>query len=259
MFSATLVQSSILRKIVDSIKDLVPKVNLEATPLGLSVQAMDSAHVSLVSLMLRESGFESYRCDKNITLGLDLSDFSKILKLSSNDDQVTLKAQEDNSYLTIIYTNNKTAKECEFNLTLMTIESDSLGIPDSEYPTIIKMSSSEFVKLCKDLTPLTESIKIECSGEKEAKISYSGKTGNGSIKLRKHLADKEDDFIDINHDEDICSTFGIQYLNSFGKAASLSSTVVLNMSMKFPLMINYEIESLGFIKFYLAPKMDEDN
>ena len=37
--------------------------------LGLSLQAMDSAHVSLVALKLNESGFESYRCDKPITLG----------------------------------------------------------------------------------------------------------------------------------------------------------------------------------------------
>lgn len=37
MFEATLVQGSILRKIVDSLKDLVTEVNLEATPSGISI------------------------------------------------------------------------------------------------------------------------------------------------------------------------------------------------------------------------------
>jgi proliferating cell nuclear antigen len=66
---------------------------------------MDSAHVSLVALKLNESGFESYRCDKAITLGINLVDFSKILKMALNDDTLTLRADEVNSYLQIKFVN----------------------------------------------------------------------------------------------------------------------------------------------------------
>ena len=72
-------QVQTFRKIIDSLNALVQEVNLEAGSSGISLQAMDSAHVSLVSLKINETGFEEYRCDKNITLGLNLSDFSKIL------------------------------------------------------------------------------------------------------------------------------------------------------------------------------------
>lgn len=66
---------------------------------------MDSAHVSLVALQLNEAGFEEYRCDKAITLGINLVDFSKILKMALADDVLTLKADEDNSYLNILFEN----------------------------------------------------------------------------------------------------------------------------------------------------------
>jgi len=66
---------------------------------------MDSAHVSLVSLQLNETGFEHYRCDTAITLGINLGDFSKILKMAQNDDIVTLKADSENSFLNIIFDN----------------------------------------------------------------------------------------------------------------------------------------------------------
>ncbi len=66
---------------------------------------MDSAHVSLVSLQLNESGFEQFRCDKAITLGINLTDFAKILKMAQNDDIVTLKAEDTNSFLHIIFEN----------------------------------------------------------------------------------------------------------------------------------------------------------
>jgi len=66
---------------------------------------MDSAHVSLVALKLNESGFEKYRCDKPITLGINLIDFSKILKMANSDDTLTLKAEEENSFLQITFMN----------------------------------------------------------------------------------------------------------------------------------------------------------
>ena len=66
---------------------------------------MDSAHVSLVALKINESGFEEYRCDKNITLGINLVDFSKILKMGKVDDTLILKAEEENSFLSITFEN----------------------------------------------------------------------------------------------------------------------------------------------------------
>ena len=34
--------------------------------------------------------------------------------------------------------------------------------------------------------------------------------------------------------------------------------VGLNMSSEVPLMVEYKIENLGHIRFYLAPKIDEE-
>jgi proliferating cell nuclear antigen len=45
---------------VDAIKDLVTDVNLEVNDKGISLQAMDSSHVALVSLRLQHDGFEMY-------------------------------------------------------------------------------------------------------------------------------------------------------------------------------------------------------
>ena len=47
---------------------------------------MDSSHVALVSLQLVESGFENYRCDRNLTMGLNIENLYKILKCAGNDD-----------------------------------------------------------------------------------------------------------------------------------------------------------------------------
>jgi proliferating cell nuclear antigen len=48
MFEAKLQDGTILKKIVDSIKELVTDVNLDVNSTGISLQAMDSSHVALV-------------------------------------------------------------------------------------------------------------------------------------------------------------------------------------------------------------------
>jgi len=53
---------------------------------------MDTSHVALVSLNLSMDGFESYRCDTSIVLGINIANLSKVLKLSDPSDSITLQA-----------------------------------------------------------------------------------------------------------------------------------------------------------------------
>ena len=104
-FKREIFQAKVKDVIIDSLSSLVNEINLEATSNGLSRQAMDNAHASLVSFNMKEEGFEEYRCDKNTKLGLNLFDFGKVLKLEKPNDVMTILANEDNSFLTIKFDN----------------------------------------------------------------------------------------------------------------------------------------------------------
>ena len=45
-----------------------------------SSQAMDNSHVSLVSVNLRADGFDKFRCDRNLSMGMNLTSMFKILR-----------------------------------------------------------------------------------------------------------------------------------------------------------------------------------
>lgn len=85
----------------------------------MSLQAMDSSHVALVSLLLQAEGFQSYRSDKPLTLGsvpeimsrlgINMGNLAKVMKLAGNDDSITLKSEEDVSKLTAIFENASNA------------------------------------------------------------------------------------------------------------------------------------------------------
>lgn len=73
MFEAKLSEAAMLKKIMDAIKDLVNEASWDCSGAGMSLQAMDTSHVSLVAVNMRCEGFEKYRCDRNVTLGMNLN------------------------------------------------------------------------------------------------------------------------------------------------------------------------------------------
>eukprot|EP00798_Chlamydomonas_sp_ICE-L_P015860 gene15860-21988_t len=56
MFEARLIQGSLLKKLVEALKDLVSEVNWDVSTEGISMQAMDSSHVCLCTFHLLALG-----------------------------------------------------------------------------------------------------------------------------------------------------------------------------------------------------------
>merc|ERR1711972_891163 len=69
----------------------------------MGLQAMDNSHVSLVSVLLRADGFDKFRCDRQLSMGMNLTSMSKILRCASNDDIITIKAQDQADNVTFMF------------------------------------------------------------------------------------------------------------------------------------------------------------
>jgi len=184
---------------------------------------------------------------------------AKILKCASNDDAVTLKAEDNGDHITFVFESPKQDKISDFELKLLDIDSESLGIPDTEYKSVVKMPAAEFQKICRDLTILGDTVIV--SGTRDGvKFSTSGDLGNGNITV-KPSADvdaKADECVSIQIQEPVQLTFALRYLNFFSKATPLSNSVTLSMSKDVPLVVEYRMEDLGYLRYFLAPKIEDD-
>ena len=121
---------------------------------------MDSSHVSLCAMVMRSEGFDQYRCDKNLSLGVNTINLSKILKCAGNEDVITLKCEEDTDNLSMYFESPNQDRVSEFELKLMDIESEHLGIPDTEYKCNVRLPASEFQRIIRDLGILGDSCKL---------------------------------------------------------------------------------------------------
>lgn len=258
MFEARLTQGRVFKQLIEAIKDLVQDANIDCSEEDLSIQAMDSSHVSLVAVTLGASGFDHFRCDRPISLGFNSANMSKILKCAGNDDVITLKAEDTAESLTLMFESPNQDRIADFELKLMDIDSEQLGIPDTEYKSTIKMPSTEFQRIIRDLQVLGDTCTISCTKE-GVRFSVTGDLGTGNVLVRNNAgAEKEEDQVIIDMEEPVELTFALRYLNFFTKATSLGPSVIISMSPDVPIVVEYPIDDTGHIKYYLAPKIDEE-
>merc|ERR1712004_464573 len=103
VFEARLIQGNILKKILEALKELLNEATWDCSDTGIQLQAMDNSHVSLVSVNLRADGFDKFRCDRTLSMGMNLTSMSKILRCAANDDIITIKAQDQADTVTFMF------------------------------------------------------------------------------------------------------------------------------------------------------------
>lgn len=82
-------------------------------------------------------------------------------------------------------------KISEFKLCLITLDSEHLGIPDSVYGSIIKMSSTEFTRIFKELFAMSETVYIQTS-KTSIKFSFSTEICSGHVMLDQNTQTSQD-------------------------------------------------------------------
>lgn len=63
-------------------------------------------------------------------------------------------------------------KIADFEMKLMDIDSEHLGIPEAEYHAIVRMPSAEFARICKDLSSIGDTGILLFSSQWLLQLSY---------------------------------------------------------------------------------------
>lgn len=117
----------------------------------------------------------------------------------------------------------------------MNLDSEYLGIPDTDYNVTIKMPSAKFQRICRDLNQIGDTVVISAT-KAEVQFSALGDLGSGSVRLSQTSnIDKPEEAVTISMQEAITQTFALKYLIQFAKATPLCSQVTLSLSPDVPL------------------------
>lgn len=289
MLEAQVHQASLWKRLVDCINGMVGEANFDCNPGGLSILAMDSSHVALVHLLLRDDCFVKYQCERNSILGLNLASLTKVLKIVDGSDSLTIRHEEDGDAVTLTSENAERTRKCEYQLKLLEIEAQSMGIPEMDYRSTVSLSSTEFAKIVHDMTVFGDTVTIAITRE-GVKFSSVGDVGQGytflqsgagaagggpSLRVKSEVKrENEEDSevqnprksarvetaavgVEVRMEEPITLSFSLRFMNIFAKGSTLSDRVTLKFAEEKPCLVEYSIDNVGYLRYYLAPKVNE--
>lgn len=263
MLEAKLTQGSYFKRVIDALKDLVQEANFDCSPAGITLQSMDQAHVTLVMLLMRADGFDDYRCDRSLPLGVNMTSLAKVIKAAGPDDSITLKAGDNGETLGLVFEAPRGERVSEYEIKLMDLDIQQLGVPQTDYDVQVKMSAAELQRICRDLITIDDTVRISASKD-SVRFKTKGDLGTGSVILTQSMGsiDSKDGgepgtTILLRNPCDI--DLSLKFLTAFTKATPLSETVSIGFSEGIPCLVEYPVAKMGYLRFYLAPKVDDSN
>ena len=252
------VQIQPIRNTITAIKDILTDATITFTKEGMKIINFDKTHTILVNIMLYANKFEHYNCipDKIIVCANTLHLF-RVISTMSNDDTLSMYIENCDyhegivSYLGLQYDNGDIKQCYSQKLRLIEPDTEELIVPDVEYSTIINLPTTDFQKIIRDLNGISDRIEIKSVGN-DLIFSCSGNFAESRI----YRTESEENMNFIQKPDAsvvIQGEFSLKSLSLFIKCTPLCSHLEMYLGNDLPLIISYDIASLGNIRLCLAP------
>ncbi len=252
------VQIAPFRTLMTALKDILLETNITFEPDGIRIINMDKSHTILAHLYLAAQNFEFYECKKDkIIIGVNMFHLFKLINSIDNDDTLTLYIEGSDyvdgivSHLALKFENGE-IKQCKTQkLRLIEPEPEELQYPDVKFSSIINLPSADFQKIIRDLSCISDKLEIKSVGN-ELIFKCSGQFA--SAEIHRAESDGSMGFI-LKQDSSkiIQGEFSLKNLGYFIKCTNLCQQIEVYLENDLPLVVKYNVASLGTIHLCLAP------
>lgn len=250
------VQIAPFRTLMTALKDILLETNITFEADGMRIINMDKSHTILAHLHLASQNFEFYECKKEkIIIGVNMFHLFKLINTIENDETLTIYIENQDfvdgivSYLSLKYENGD-IKQCKTQkLRLIEPEPEELQYPDVTFSSIINLPSSDFQKIIRDLSCISDKLEIKSVGD-ELIFKCSGQFA--SAEIRRAESDGMGFILKQDSSKVIQGEFSLKNLGYFIKCTNLCQQIEMYLENDLPLVVKYNIASLGEIKLCLA-------
>jgi proliferating cell nuclear antigen len=256
-------------------------LNLHFEKTHLYIQSMDKSHICLSSITIKDKWFSSYSVDTITNISLDTTNFATMMNYALKHSKMEIKFEDevdpDKLFINLSSSNSNSIskdvievvdpidakkikkikkKEVQnkfdhfFELGLIDVEQDILGIPDVEYDVDLIMKSDNFSELMSELMVFGSNLNIICS-EDILEFNASGDTG----KLKVNIPIDDLNEYAISEGETLDISYSLNHIGKMCLSNKLGQYVSLSISSEYPMAMKYDLGDDSTVAFYIAPKI----
>jgi len=240
------VKADILKEIINVVATLVDEVKLQVGQDGISLKAVDPAHVAMVELKLSKDAFEELKATSG-ELGIDIEKLKDVLKLAKAGDILSVDHNEDQNKL-VLSIANITRRMSLVDTTGM---SDP-KVPNLSYPAKVTLSVDDLNQGIRASESVSDHIALRLAAD-GFELACEGDTDSVSLKLKKDLLKA------LEAKEAARSLFSLDYFANMIRAIPPGQDVTLNLGNDYPVRVEFKIaEGDGSVMYLLAPRIESE-
>jgi proliferating cell nuclear antigen len=256
------VQIAPFRTLMTALKDILLETNITFAKDGIKIINMDKSHTILAHLSLGAQNFELYECKMDkIIIGVNMFHLFKLINTIDNDDTLTIYIEEADytdgivQFLGLKFENGDIKQQKIQKLRLIEPDNEELDVPDVKFSSILNLPSADFQKIIRDLSCISDKIEIKSVATAEgAELIFRCSGGFANAEIRRAESDGSMEFIQKQDVSKIIQgEFSLKNLSYFIKCTNLCSQIEMYLENNLPLVVKYNVASLGEIKLCLAP------
>jgi proliferating cell nuclear antigen len=240
------VKAEVLKTVLDAVSTLVDEAKIHVTPEGLSLKAVDPAHVAMVDLSLGKKAFVEYK-GAELEIGVDLDKLKDILKLANSADVIDVEYKEDAHKLVF--------KIGHITRRMALVDTANMGdpkVPNLNLPNQVTVLASELQQGIKASEAVSDHIALVAHGNSFELIA-EGDTDQVHLKL------DGDEIIKIQAPDKSRSLFSLDYFSNMGRVVRPTDAVTLHLGSDYPVKIEFDIaDGAGHIVYLLAPRIESE-
>jgi len=256
------VQIAPFRTLMTALKDILLETNITFSKEGIKIINMDKSHTILAHLSLGADNFEFYECaEDKIIIGVNMFHLFKLINTIDNDDTLSIYIEEADytdgivKFLGLKFENGDIKQQKIQKLRLIEPDNEELDVPDVKFSSVLNLPSSDFQKIIRDLGCISDKIEIKSIATSEgAELIFKCTGGFAHAEIRRAESDGGMEFIQKQDNSKIIQgEFSLKNLSYFIKCTNLCNQIEMYLENNLPLVVKYNVASLGEIKLCLAP------
>ncbi|MFY9605686.1 MAG: proliferating cell nuclear antigen (pcna) [Thermoplasmata archaeon] len=243
MFQAK-ARADILKEVVNVVSTLVDEAKFSMNSDGLTLKAVDPAHIAMVDLSLGKDAFEEFKADE-VEIGIDIDKLSQFLKLARSDDIIDVKHDEDKRRLNIA------VGDITRRMSLI----DTTGMSDPKVPSLnlpvtLTVKVDDLVQGIKASETVSDHIALVASPEG---FEMTCEGDMDQVNWKKSKKDMES----LEAPSSVRSLFPLEYFSNMLRAVPSGSVVTMHLGNDYPVRVEFKIAGgKGEVRYLLAPRIE---
>ncbi len=243
MFQAR-ARAEILKEVVNVVSTLVDEAKFNINADGLTLKAVDPAHIAMVDLSLGKDAFDEFKSEET-EIGIDIDKLSQFLKLAKTGDVVDLKHDDDKRRLNIVV-GDITRRMSLIDTTGM---SDP-KVPNLDLPASVTVKADDLMQGIKASETVSDHIALVANPD-GFEMSCEGDMD------QVHWRKAKKDLVAIEAQGTVRSLFPLEYFSNMLKSVSSGSDVTMQLGSDYPVKMVFKIAGgKGEVRYLLAPRIE---